>query len=170
MSPPGCPRSWQWLRDSVGRRVPKRPRGSARRCSTSSRRTVRAAPPPPGEREGPWGGGGRGRSDTPPIPLPADLEQEEVEDFLAEVMDNEFDTVVEDGSLQQVGSQYRPVWTSMKQCAPSSRPASPRHSQYSPVCPQAALSIFYWPLSLPGTLGPFPGAPSTNQYGQRCSQ
>ncbi|XP_066426641.1 pre-rRNA-processing protein TSR2 homolog isoform X1 [Molothrus aeneus] len=31
----------------------------------------------------------------------ADLEQEEVEDFLAEVMDNEFDTVVEDGSLQQ---------------------------------------------------------------------
>nr|XP_021404278.1 pre-rRNA-processing protein TSR2 homolog [Lonchura striata domestica] len=42
----------------------------------------------------------------------ADLEQEEVEDFLAEVMDNEFDTVVEDGSLQQVGSQYGPVWTS----------------------------------------------------------
>ncbi|XP_058684872.1 pre-rRNA-processing protein TSR2 homolog, partial [Poecile atricapillus] len=31
----------------------------------------------------------------------ADLQQEEVEDFLAEVMDNEFDTVVEDGSLQQ---------------------------------------------------------------------
>ncbi|XP_032569674.1 pre-rRNA-processing protein TSR2 homolog isoform X2 [Chiroxiphia lanceolata] len=31
----------------------------------------------------------------------ADLEQEEVEDFLAEVMDNEFDTVVEDGSLEQ---------------------------------------------------------------------
>ncbi|NXE58073.1 TSR2 protein, partial [Casuarius casuarius] len=33
----------------------------------------------------------------------ADLEPEEVEDFLAEVMDNEFDTVVEDGSLAQVG-------------------------------------------------------------------
>ncbi|XP_041330443.1 pre-rRNA-processing protein TSR2 homolog isoform X2 [Pyrgilauda ruficollis] len=37
----------------------------------------------------------------------ADLEQEEVEDFLAEVMDNEFDTVVEDGSLQQVGGEQR---------------------------------------------------------------
>ncbi|XP_054374203.1 pre-rRNA-processing protein TSR2 homolog isoform X2 [Molothrus ater] len=35
----------------------------------------------------------------------ADLEQEEVEDFLAEVMDNEFDTVVEDGSLQQVSRE-----------------------------------------------------------------
>ncbi|XP_050840533.1 pre-rRNA-processing protein TSR2 homolog [Serinus canaria] len=35
----------------------------------------------------------------------ADLEQEEVEDFLAEVMDNEFDTVVEDGSLQQVSQE-----------------------------------------------------------------
>ncbi|XP_064359529.1 pre-rRNA-processing protein TSR2 homolog isoform X2 [Dromaius novaehollandiae] len=31
----------------------------------------------------------------------ADLEPEEVEDFLAEVMDNEFDTAVEDGSLAQ---------------------------------------------------------------------
>ncbi|NXA14996.1 TSR2 protein, partial [Sapayoa aenigma] len=35
----------------------------------------------------------------------ADLEQEEVEEFLAEVMDNEFDTVVEDGSLQQVSQE-----------------------------------------------------------------
>ncbi|XP_027488342.1 basic proline-rich protein-like [Corapipo altera] len=35
----------------------------------------------------------------------ADLEQEEVEDFLAEVMDNEFDTVVEDGSLEQVSRE-----------------------------------------------------------------
>ncbi|KAM6389951.1 pre-rRNA-processing protein TSR2 homolog, partial [Rhynochetos jubatus] len=32
----------------------------------------------------------------------ADLEEEEVEEFLAEVMDNEFDTAVEDGSLRQV--------------------------------------------------------------------
>ncbi|MBN3323598.1 TSR2 protein, partial [Atractosteus spatula] len=31
-----------------------------------------------------------------------DLEQDEVEDFLAELMNNEFDTVVEDGSLPQV--------------------------------------------------------------------
>ncbi|XP_062454683.1 pre-rRNA-processing protein TSR2 homolog [Rhea pennata] len=35
----------------------------------------------------------------------AGLEPEEVEDFLAEVMDNEFDTVVEDGSLVQVSRQ-----------------------------------------------------------------
>ncbi|XP_068780288.1 pre-rRNA-processing protein TSR2 homolog [Struthio camelus] len=35
----------------------------------------------------------------------ADLEPEEVEDFLAEVMDNEFDTAVEDGSLAQVSRQ-----------------------------------------------------------------
>ncbi|OPJ89144.1 hypothetical protein AV530_012308 [Patagioenas fasciata monilis] len=31
----------------------------------------------------------------------ADLQEEEVEEFLAEVMDNEFDTAVEDGSLRQ---------------------------------------------------------------------
>uniref|UniRef100_A0A8D0LCM3 Pre-rRNA-processing protein TSR2 homolog n=1 Tax=Sphenodon punctatus TaxID=8508 RepID=A0A8D0LCM3_SPHPU len=37
----------------------------------------------------------------------ADLEQEEVEDFLAEVMNNEFDTVIEDGSLAQVSQQLR---------------------------------------------------------------
>uniref|UniRef100_A0A8C3NKM5 Pre-rRNA-processing protein TSR2 homolog n=1 Tax=Geospiza parvula TaxID=87175 RepID=A0A8C3NKM5_GEOPR len=60
----------------------------------------------------------------------ADLEQEEVEDFLAEVMDNEFDTVVEDGSLQQVGSQYRPVRTSTEQCAPT--PGAPPTAPRSP--------------------------------------
>ncbi|XP_033927663.1 pre-rRNA-processing protein TSR2 homolog isoform X2 [Melopsittacus undulatus] len=31
-----------------------------------------------------------------------ELAEDEVEDFLAEVMDNEFDTAVEDGSLRQV--------------------------------------------------------------------
>lgn len=31
-----------------------------------------------------------------------DLEQDEVEDFLSELMNNEFDTVVDDGSLPQV--------------------------------------------------------------------
>ncbi|XP_018608497.1 pre-rRNA-processing protein TSR2 homolog [Scleropages formosus] len=35
----------------------------------------------------------------------ADLQQYEVEDFLAEVMNNEFDTVVDDGSLPQVASR-----------------------------------------------------------------
>ncbi|MFT7804761.1 pre-rRNA-processing protein TSR2 homolog [Arapaima gigas] len=35
----------------------------------------------------------------------ADLEQCEVEDFLEELMNNEFDTVVDDGSLPQVASQ-----------------------------------------------------------------
>ncbi|KAJ6655303.1 hypothetical protein lerEdw1_005495, partial [Lerista edwardsae] len=35
----------------------------------------------------------------------ANLEQEEVEDFLAELMNNEFDTMVEDGSLVQVSQQ-----------------------------------------------------------------
>lgn len=41
---------------------------------------------------------------TPPsLPPPtAELREEEVEEFLAEVMDNEFDTAVEDGSLRQV--------------------------------------------------------------------
>ena len=32
----------------------------------------------------------------------ADLQQCEVEDFIAELMDQEFDTVVDDGSLPQV--------------------------------------------------------------------
>ncbi|XP_053151638.1 pre-rRNA-processing protein TSR2 homolog isoform X1 [Hemicordylus capensis] len=35
----------------------------------------------------------------------ADLEPEEVEDFLAELMNNEFDTMIEDGSLAQVSQQ-----------------------------------------------------------------
>ncbi|KAK1801080.1 hypothetical protein P4O66_022795 [Electrophorus voltai] len=34
-----------------------------------------------------------------------DLEQEEVEDFLSNLMDNEFDTVVDDGSLPQVAKK-----------------------------------------------------------------
>ncbi|XP_061470113.1 pre-rRNA-processing protein TSR2 homolog isoform X2 [Rhineura floridana] len=35
----------------------------------------------------------------------ADLEPEEIEDFLAELMNNEFDTMIEDGSLVQVSQQ-----------------------------------------------------------------
>nr|XP_033777649.1 pre-rRNA-processing protein TSR2 homolog [Geotrypetes seraphini] len=35
----------------------------------------------------------------------ADLQQYEVEDFLAEILNNEFDTMVEDGSLPQVAQQ-----------------------------------------------------------------
>ncbi|XP_006032050.1 pre-rRNA-processing protein TSR2 homolog isoform X3 [Alligator sinensis] len=37
----------------------------------------------------------------------ADLEQDEIEDFLAKVLDREFDTVVEDGSLAQVSQQLQ---------------------------------------------------------------
>ncbi|XP_033029214.1 pre-rRNA-processing protein TSR2 homolog isoform X2 [Lacerta agilis] len=37
----------------------------------------------------------------------ADLELEEIEDFLAELMNNEFDTMIEDGSLAQVSQQLR---------------------------------------------------------------
>lgn len=33
---------------------------------------------------------------------PADLQQYEVEDFITQLMDQEFDTVVDDGSLPQV--------------------------------------------------------------------
>ncbi|XP_028923724.1 pre-rRNA-processing protein TSR2 homolog [Ornithorhynchus anatinus] len=40
----------------------------------------------------------------------ADLEQDEVEDFLSELMTNEFDTVVEDGSLPQVSQQLQTVF------------------------------------------------------------
>lgn len=40
----------------------------------------------------------------------AALEEEEVEDFLAEVMDNEFDTAVEDGSLREVSRQLLSLW------------------------------------------------------------
>lgn len=36
----------------------------------------------------------------------ADLELDEVEDFLGELMTNEFDTVVEDGSLPQVSISW----------------------------------------------------------------
>nr|XP_028567927.1 pre-rRNA-processing protein TSR2 homolog isoform X2 [Podarcis muralis] len=37
----------------------------------------------------------------------ADLELDEIEDFLAELMNNEFDTMIEDGSLAQVSQQLR---------------------------------------------------------------
>ncbi|KAL1766663.1 pre-rRNA-processing protein TSR2-like [Sigmodon hispidus] len=40
----------------------------------------------------------------------ADLELEEVEDFLGELMTNEFDTVVEDGSLPQVSQQLQTMF------------------------------------------------------------
>ncbi|XP_065715630.1 pre-rRNA-processing protein TSR2 homolog [Patagioenas fasciata] len=40
----------------------------------------------------------------------ADLQEEEVEEFLAEVMDNEFDTAVEDGSLRQVSRELLTLW------------------------------------------------------------
>lgn len=37
--------------------------------------------------------------------MSADLQQYEVEDFIAELMDQEFNTVVDDGSLPQVHTQ-----------------------------------------------------------------
>ncbi|XP_074092782.1 pre-rRNA-processing protein TSR2 homolog isoform X1 [Macrotis lagotis] len=40
----------------------------------------------------------------------ADLEQDEVEDLLADIMSSEFDTLVEDGSLAQVSQQLRTVF------------------------------------------------------------
>lgn len=40
----------------------------------------------------------------------ADLELNEVEDFLGELMTNEFDTVVEDGSLPQVSQQLQTLF------------------------------------------------------------
>lgn len=40
----------------------------------------------------------------------ADLELEEVEDFLGELMTTEFDTVVEDGSLPQVSQQLQTMY------------------------------------------------------------
>ncbi|XP_006875319.1 PREDICTED: pre-rRNA-processing protein TSR2 homolog [Chrysochloris asiatica] len=40
----------------------------------------------------------------------ADLELDEVEDFLGELMSNEFDTVVEDGSLPQVSQQLQTMF------------------------------------------------------------
>uniref|UniRef100_A0A8C2SRS1 Pre-rRNA-processing protein TSR2 homolog n=1 Tax=Coturnix japonica TaxID=93934 RepID=A0A8C2SRS1_COTJA len=45
-----------------------------------------------------------------PHAVPAGLQQDEVEQFLAEVMDNEFDTAVEDGSLQEVSRQLLWLW------------------------------------------------------------
>ncbi|XP_069040439.1 pre-rRNA-processing protein TSR2 homolog isoform X2 [Lepisosteus oculatus] len=44
-----------------------------------------------------------------------DLEQDEVEDFLAELMNNEFDTVVEDGSLPQVALELRELFGKCQQ-------------------------------------------------------
>ncbi|KAM6288860.1 pre-rRNA-processing protein TSR2 homolog [Aegotheles albertisi] len=41
----------------------------------------------------------------------ADLQPQEVEEFLAEVMDNEFDTAVEDGSLEQVSRELLAVFS-----------------------------------------------------------
>lgn len=42
-----------------------------------------------------------------PFVLPTDeLQQDEVEDFISELMNNEFDTVVDDGSLPQVCFVY----------------------------------------------------------------
>ncbi|XP_011759975.1 pre-rRNA-processing protein TSR2 homolog isoform X2 [Macaca nemestrina] len=40
----------------------------------------------------------------------ADLELDEVEDFLGELLTNEFDTVVEDGSLPQVSQQLQTMF------------------------------------------------------------
>ncbi|EHB07876.1 Pre-rRNA-processing protein TSR2-like protein [Heterocephalus glaber] len=40
----------------------------------------------------------------------ADLELDEVEDFLEELMTNEFDTIVEDGSLPQVSQQLQTMF------------------------------------------------------------
>ncbi|KAJ8257766.1 hypothetical protein GJAV_G00189460 [Gymnothorax javanicus] len=45
----------------------------------------------------------------------ANLEQYEVEDFLADLMNNEFDTVVDDGSLPQVASQVSQFYSQCKQ-------------------------------------------------------
>ncbi|KAJ8393498.1 hypothetical protein AAFF_G00059710 [Aldrovandia affinis] len=45
----------------------------------------------------------------------ANLEQCEVEDFLADVMNNEFDTVVDDGSLPQVSLQVCQLFTQCQQ-------------------------------------------------------
>ncbi|XP_074064464.1 pre-rRNA-processing protein TSR2 homolog [Macrotis lagotis] len=40
-----------------------------------------------------------------------DLEQDEVEDFLSDIMSTEFDTLVEDGSLAQVSQQLQRVFS-----------------------------------------------------------
>ncbi|XP_032634775.1 pre-rRNA-processing protein TSR2 homolog [Chelonoidis abingdonii] len=41
----------------------------------------------------------------------AALEPDEVEDFLAEVLNNEFDTIIEDGSLAEVSQQLQSLFT-----------------------------------------------------------
>ncbi|XP_026517951.1 pre-rRNA-processing protein TSR2 homolog, partial [Terrapene carolina triunguis] len=38
------------------------------------------------------------------------LEPDEVEDFLAEVLNNEFDTIIEDGSLAEVSQQLQSLF------------------------------------------------------------
>ncbi|KAF5898116.1 pre-rRNA-processing protein TSR2, partial [Clarias magur] len=45
----------------------------------------------------------------------SDLEQDEVEDFLSELMNNEFDTVVDDGSLPQVAQKVCVMFQECKQ-------------------------------------------------------
>nr|XP_008508112.1 PREDICTED: pre-rRNA-processing protein TSR2 homolog [Equus przewalskii] len=47
----------------------------------------------------------------PVLSYSADLELDEVEDFLGELMTNEFDTVVEDGSLPQVSQQLQTMFS-----------------------------------------------------------
>ncbi|XP_035501130.1 pre-rRNA-processing protein TSR2 homolog [Scophthalmus maximus] len=47
----------------------------------------------------------------------ADLQQCEVEDFIAELMDQEFDTVVDDGSLPQVSFSLLQLFSQWKQGA-----------------------------------------------------
>ncbi|XP_017259305.1 pre-rRNA-processing protein TSR2 homolog [Kryptolebias marmoratus] len=47
----------------------------------------------------------------------ADLQQSEVEDFLSELMDQEFDTVVEDGSLPQVSLRLLQLFAQWQQGA-----------------------------------------------------
>ncbi|KAM8965957.1 pre-rRNA-processing protein TSR2 homolog isoform X2 [Sarcophilus harrisii] len=52
--------------------------------------------------------------------LNADLEQEEVEDFLSDIMSTEFDTLIEDGSLPQVTeSRESPALPYGSQAGPS---------------------------------------------------
>nr|XP_019566396.1 PREDICTED: pre-rRNA-processing protein TSR2 homolog isoform X3 [Rhinolophus sinicus] len=50
------------------------------------------------------------RNEGPILSYSADLELDEVEDFLGELMTNEFDTVVEDGSLPQVSQQLQTMF------------------------------------------------------------
>ncbi|XP_068189341.1 pre-rRNA-processing protein TSR2 homolog isoform X2 [Antennarius striatus] len=47
----------------------------------------------------------------------ADLQQEEVEDFIAQLMDQEFDTVVDDGSLPQIAVSLLQVFSQWQQGA-----------------------------------------------------